>query len=130
MKKHYLIFITLCSLSSFGQVGIGTTTPQETLHVGGSTSTIRVEGLDQVNDPLNLGSAQLTPVFVDNQGNFTLVKPGYTSGDSGYILPLNFLRYDTNFVPNNPLGLPAPFDKYGVIINSDVTNESQTDIIE
>jgi hypothetical protein len=130
MKKYYLLFILLCSLFTFGQVGIATTNPQESLHIGGNTSTIRVEGLDEVNDLLNLGPTKLTPVFVDNQGNFTLVKPGYTSGDTGYVLPLNFLKYDTNFVPNNPLGLPAPFDKYGVVINSDLTNESETAVIE
>jgi hypothetical protein len=130
MKKHYLLLVMLCSIFTFGQVGVGTTTPQESLHIGGNTSTIRIEGLDQFNDPLNLGATELTPVFVDNQGNFTLVKPSYTSGDTGYVLPLNFLKYDTNFVPNNPLGLPAPFNNYGVVINSDLSNESEAGVIE
>ncbi|WP_333807908.1 hypothetical protein [Flavobacterium sp.] len=130
MKKNYLLLILLSSLSVLGQVGIGTTNPQETLHIGGNTSTIRVEGLDVINNDLNLGPTKLTPVYVDNQGNFTLEKRGYSFGGSGNILPLNFLQYSTNFIPNNPLGLPAPFDKYGVIINSDLTNESQTGLLE
>mgnify|MGYP006206653581 FL=1 len=92
MKNYYLLLITFCSIFTFGQVGVGTTNPQESLHIGGNTSTIRIEGLDQFNDPLNLGATALTPVFVDNQGNFTLVKPGYTAGDTGYVLPLNFFR--------------------------------------
>ena len=130
MKKNYFLLFLLCSVSVLGQVGIGTTTPQETLHVSGNTSTIRIEGLDDINNDLNLGPAKLTPVYVDNQGNFTLEKRGYNSGGNGYTLPLNFLQYSTNFIPNNPLGLPAPFDKYGVVINSDLTNESQTAILE
>ena len=130
MKKKQLLFIFLTSMSLVGQVGIGTIAPQESLHVGGNTSTIRVEGLDDINNSLNLGSTKLTPVFINYQGNFTLLKPIYTSGDTGYVLPLNFLKYDTNFVANNPLGLPIPFDKYGVVVNSDLSNESETAIIE
>jgi hypothetical protein len=130
MNKHYLLLISFCSFFTFGQIGIGTPNPQESLHIGGSNSTIRIEGLDFINDPLNLGPTKLTPVFVDNQGNLNLIKPGYTSGDTGYVLPLNFLKYSANFIPNNPLGLPAPFDKYGVVINSDLTNESKTALIE
>lgn len=128
--KKVLHFVMFCSLSTFSQVGIGTSDPQETLHLAGQASTIRIEGLDVVNDPLNQGASNLSPVFVDNQGNFTLVKPSYTSGDTGYVLPLNFLKYDTDFVPNNPLNLPSPNDRYGVVINSDVTNQSSTGLIE
>lgn len=128
--KTFLHFAIFCSISTFSQVGIGTSNPQETLHVAGEASTIRIEGLDASNDPLNQGATNLSPVFVNNQGNFTLQKPSYTSGDTGYVLPLNFLKYDTNFVPDNPLNIPSPNDKYGVVINSDETNQSETGIIE
>jgi hypothetical protein len=96
MKRTILLLIGAISASSYGQVGIGTTAPQETLHLGARTSTIRVEGLDEINNPLNSGPTQLTPVFVTESGNFTLQPAGYTSGGTGYVLPLNFLADTPN----------------------------------
>jgi hypothetical protein len=128
MIKKYLLLILLFSYSSYSQVGIGTTNPQNDLHVAGNNATIRIEGLDSTNDALNTGT-ELIPVYVDNLGNFTLEKPSYISGGTGYALPLNFLMDTPNFVPDNLLGLPAPHDKYGNVINSDATNQSTTGLI-
>lgn len=125
-KYYYLLFII--SVSTFSQVGIGTTSPQQDLHVAGNTATIRIEGLDAANDPLNTGT-ELIPVYVTNRGNFTLQKPSYISGGTGYALPLNFLMDTPNFVPDNLLGLPAPYDRYGRVINSDLTTQSITKLI-
>ena len=130
MKRTLLLLLCATSVSTYGQVGIGTTAPQETLHLGANTSTIRIEGLDEINNPLNSGPTRLTPVFVTESGNFTLQPAGYTSGGTGYVLPLNFLADTPNFIPNNPLGLAAPFNRYGVVINSDLTNESITGLIQ
>lgn len=129
MIKNYFYYIFLVfSFSAFSQVGIGTTNPQQDLHIAGETSTIRTEGLDAANNPLNTGN-ELIPVYVTNQGNFTLKKPSFTSGGTGYELPLNFLMDTYNFVPDNFHALPAPHDKYGRIINSDLSNQSITEVI-
>jgi hypothetical protein len=72
MRKYYTLFIfTFCS-TIFGQVGVNTTNPQEELHVGGATSTIRVDGLNTPNNINNLGTASSTPVYVDADGDLVL----------------------------------------------------------
>lgn len=58
--------------NSFSQVGINTTNPQEELHIAGSTSTIRVEGLNSPNDANNLGVGSTTPVYVNTNGDLVL----------------------------------------------------------
>jgi hypothetical protein len=128
MMKNHLIISLLFYVSTYSQVGIGTTNPQNDLHIACNNSTIRIEGLDSTNDALNTGT-ELIPVYIDNKGNFTLKKPNYVSGGTGYALPLNFLMDTPNFVPDNLLGLPAPHDKYGTVINSDATNQSTTGLI-
>lgn len=54
------------------QVGVNTSTPSEELHVAGPTSTIRVEGLNATNNPLNLGTTDNTKVYVDGDGDLVL----------------------------------------------------------
>ncbi|SHI91116.1 hypothetical protein [Flavobacterium haoranii] len=127
MKKIYLLFIWV-SYISFGQVGIGTQTPQQDLHVAGSNSTIRIEGLDVINNVENNG-LELTPVYVTNKGNLTLTPPTYISGGTGYELPLIILMDTPNFVPDNILSLPVPYNDHGRVINSDNSTESVTGLI-
>jgi hypothetical protein len=55
-----------------GQVGVNTTNPQQTLHIAGSLENIRVEGLNYLNNPNNLGMGNTTRVFVNSQGNLVL----------------------------------------------------------
>ena len=69
----------LSSISmGWSQVGIGTTDPQEALHIAGSNSTIRVEGLNSANNNKNLGGASMYNVMVDSEGELTL---GNLSGE-------------------------------------------------
>ena len=71
--KNTLLYICLFgSLITFAQVGVNTTTPQEELHVEGATSTIRVEGLNLINNNLNLGNIENTRVYVDTDGDLVL----------------------------------------------------------
>ena len=72
MKKYYTLFIFAYCSTFFGQVGVNTTNPQEELHVGGSNSTIRVDGLNTPNNINNLGAASSTPVYVDADGDLVL----------------------------------------------------------
>jgi hypothetical protein len=53
-------------------VGIYTQNPTTTLHVAGSGSTIKIDGLSAENNNNNLGEETTTRVFVDEEGDFVL----------------------------------------------------------
>lgn len=72
MKNTIFYLLLIVSISSFSQVGVNTTTPQEELHIEGATSTIRVEGLDFANNTLNLGTKENTRVYADAEGDLVL----------------------------------------------------------
>ena len=76
IKLSFLVL--LFGIPGFAQVGIGTTDPQETLHISGNSSTIRVEGLNSENHDKNLGGSSKYNVMVDSEGNLTL---GDSSGE-------------------------------------------------
>ncbi|MAP54536.1 hypothetical protein [Altibacter sp.] len=84
----FSIFLTI-TLMGHAQVGIGTTNPQETLHVAGSGSTIRVEGLSHVNNSSNLGGSSMYNVLVDQNGTMVLGNlSGEISSDSNIESPV------------------------------------------
>ena len=62
------------------KIGIKTDTPEEDLHLGGANSTIRIDGLNNVNNTNNetgiSGNEVLTPVYVDGDGNLNLQAQG------------------------------------------------------
>ena len=73
------LFIAASTISGWAQgVGINNSNPQETLHIGGTDSSIRIEGLNSTNNSKNLGSSGLYNVMVDADGNLTL---GEQSGE-------------------------------------------------
>lgn len=93
MKKiHYLLLILPSAL--FSQIGIKTTTPQEEVHIAGSTSTIRVEGLNATNNSANLGVGNSTKVFVDGEGD--LVLGAATNNIEVLFNPFNYLADPQN----------------------------------
>ncbi|WP_397303861.1 hypothetical protein [Nonlabens ulvanivorans] len=53
------------------RVGIANSNPQATFHVGGTTSTIRIDALNSTNNVNNKGSVS-TPVFVDANGELSI----------------------------------------------------------
>ncbi len=57
---------------SYGQVGINTNSPQQTVHVAGQYDNVRVEGLNHANNDDNLGPGSSTRVFVNELGNLVL----------------------------------------------------------
>lgn len=74
MKQTALLSI-FCLLALFQgrtQVGIGTTNPQEELHVAGNSGTIRIDGLNSTNHVKNLGGTDMYNVMVDANGNLSL----------------------------------------------------------
>ena len=72
MKYIYAILIGLASLPTFAQVGINNTDPQQKVHVSGTTSNVRVDGLNETNNTSNLGSDSTTRVYVNADGDLIL----------------------------------------------------------
>lgn len=70
--KNFIKYIFITPIFAFAQVGVKTCVPQQELHVAGTNSTIRVEGLNETNNVLNLGSQQNSRVFVDAEGDLVL----------------------------------------------------------
>ncbi len=68
ITKVCLFFLVLNTTTMYAQVGIGTTNPQQELHVSGNTSTIRIEGLNSANNANNTGLRD-QPVYVNSDGD-------------------------------------------------------------
>ena len=120
--KKVIFNIVLLLLPSIlaAQVGLGTLSPQQDLHVAGNSSTIRIESLNATNNPLYNDGVNLAPVFVDGNGDIVL---GNGSGASGQE-PLNFLIDVTNFIDDDPYAVGAT----GTVINNttlQATNSGQ-----
>lgn len=77
-----LILFALSGVGVFAQSGVGfnTTSPQQALHLATANGTIRIEGLNDVNNSYNGGDVNgdtnldndLFPLYVDNEGSFSL----------------------------------------------------------
>lgn len=71
VKKISILFLISNSFT-FAQVGINTNNPQEELHVAGTTSNIRIDGLNEINNVNNLGGTNTSKVFVNHLGDLVL----------------------------------------------------------
>ena len=93
----------------FAQVGINTTNPQQALHIGSNTGTVRVESLHADNSPYNAGdvdgdmdlSNNTYNLYVDDLGNLTTeFKPLYNSNGTDAVddaaIPVNFVSLAAN----------------------------------
>ncbi|MCW1146832.1 hypothetical protein [Flavobacterium lacisediminis] len=112
MKKHYIkLLIWFVSTTAFSQVqgvGINEDTPQQALHLGSSSGTIRVDGLNATNSTYNGGGTETYPLYVDGDGNLTLeFKPIYNSNGSDAL--------DHAILPGSVVTLPAG-DNDGVMV--------------
>lgn len=72
MKRIICTVLLFSFANFFAQVGIGTNSPVEQLHVAGTTSNIRVEGLNNPNNVKNLGGNSNSRVFVNAAGDLVL----------------------------------------------------------
>lgn len=76
------LFIGISSHAQVSGVGINKDNPQQTLHLGSQTGTIRVDGLNSTNNSFNGGGADKTyPVYVDHNGDLTLKVSAYQNSD-------------------------------------------------
>jgi hypothetical protein len=110
-KKIFTTIVLLTVLNLFAQtsaVGINETTPQQVLHLGSSSGTIRVDGLNDVNSTFNGGGSVTYPLYVDGDGNLTLeFKPLYNSNGSDAL--------DHATLPGSVVTLPSG-DNDGLIV--------------
>ena len=87
MKIKLLYFNLLLGLISYAQtsgVGINEDTPEQVLHLGSQTGTIRVDGLNATNNSYNGGEVDKTyPLFVDENGDMTLETSAYDNDPEG-----------------------------------------------
>ncbi|RDK84883.1 hypothetical protein [Marinirhabdus gelatinilytica] len=71
------------------QVGVGTTSPQEALHIAGTGSTVRIDGLNSSQNTNNLGGSSTYNVVADKDGTLTLGKlSGEISSESNIPSPV------------------------------------------
>ena len=105
MNKFYLLLIICFSTSVYAQVGLGTVAPQEDLHVAGTDSEIRIEGLNTTNNPsYNLGGANLYNVMVDDTGTLRLnPQSGLVSSDSNIPSPIGLQTTSLSDLNSNAL---------------------------
>lgn len=90
MKKIVTLYL-LCAFTAIGwaQVGIGTTNPQEALHIAGNDGLLRIDGLNSANNSKNMGGADMYNVVVDADGNLKLSEvSGELSSESGVSSPV------------------------------------------
>lgn len=77
-----VFFIGLNSKAQVSGVGINEDTPQQALHLGSQTGTIRVDGLNSTNNTSNGGVAgQTYPLYVDHNGDLTLKVSAFQNSD-------------------------------------------------
>lgn len=85
IRKILLLLTCSATFLSFSQtsgVGINEDTPEQALHLGSSTGTIRVDGLNATNNNYNGGELDKTyPLYVDNNGDMTLQTTAYNNSD-------------------------------------------------
>jgi len=85
MKKIIILPCLLWGSICFGQtsgVGINELTPEQQLHLGSQTGTIRVDGLNSTNNGFNGGEVDRTyPLYVDANGDMTLDVSAYQNSD-------------------------------------------------
>lgn len=83
-KIIFLIFffIGINSKAQVNGVGINEDTPQQALHLGSQTGTIRVDGLNSTNNTFNGGGVDQTyPLYVDHNGDLTLKVSAFQNSD-------------------------------------------------
>ena len=82
---------------NYAQVGIGTTNPLQELHIAGTTSTIRVEGLNSINNSNNNGT-DLASLAVDTNGDIKIREAIYGDNIQYVVLPSGTQNINTTYL--------------------------------
>ena len=94
-----LAMITIFVQNNYAQVGIGTTSPLQELHIAGTTSTIRIDGLNNTNNTNNNGT-DLAPIAVNASGDLQVRTPIYGDNIQSVILPNGSQNITSNSLVN------------------------------
>ena len=114
LKKHsILLLFNLCFFVGISQVGIGTISPKEELHVAGTNATIRINALNTANNPVKNPAGKIVKAFVDGNGDIAF-GGGFGVGAAE---PLNFLIDIPNFIVDDPYLIGRGS---GTVINSPI----------
>jgi hypothetical protein len=84
MKKIYFLLLLIIYGNTFAQVsgvGIGTSNPQQALHLAGATGTVRVDGLSSTNNAFNGGAGKTYPLYVNSSGDMSLQLATFQNSD-------------------------------------------------
>lgn len=107
--KNLAILIFIWSQSIFAQVGIGTTNPQQKLHIAGNSSTIRIDGLNNSNNPNINNGIDLAPIAVNSDGDLVLGGSPFLSAiildedDNSFINPTVYIKTNTGALASGSL---------------------------
>jgi hypothetical protein len=91
IKKYICVLFLINSTLFYSQVsgvGINETIPEQALHLGSQTGTVRVDGLNATNNSYNGGEVDKTyPLYVDENGDMTLETSAYnnSNGNDAFI---------------------------------------------
>jgi hypothetical protein len=81
-QKYVVILFFVFQFFQAQNVGVNTTNPQQILHLGSNTGTVRVDGLNSSNNNSNGGVAgQTYPLYVDSNGDLTLKVSAFQNSD-------------------------------------------------
>lgn len=83
-RSFLMLFGVFTFSNSYAQVGINEGVPEQQLHLGSQTGTIRVDGLNETNNNHNGGEVgQTYPLYVDQNGDLTLEVTANQNSDGG-----------------------------------------------
>lgn len=106
MRKFYFSVLVLFCAHIFAQtgVGIGTTNPQQKLHLASPTGTVRVDGLSSSNNPYNGGAGKTYPLYVNSNGDMTLQLATFQNSDGSDALTSSTPLITTNLTMTSGVG--------------------------
>jgi hypothetical protein len=122
------LFVSILLQAQSGFVGIGTSNPQQKLHLDKSIGTLRVESLDKNNNPYNGGNLEpggSYPLYVDSNGVLSLSLQTFANSDGSDAIdhtsiPTSSIKLTTGDADGK---VEATFFTYTITVNRTATLE-------